>query len=104
MSSTVKEMNVKELKEWQNSGKDFQLIDVREQHEFDDANMDGELIPLGSIPEHIDKISTEKPVVVHCRSGKRSANAISYLQSNHGFDNLINLEGGIIAWQNDSQS
>ena len=98
MSSTIKEMNVTEFKEWQASGKDFQLIDVREQHEYDEANMDGLLIPLGTIPEHIDKIAKDKPVVIHCRSGKRSANAISYLQSNHDFDNLINLEGGILAW------
>ncbi len=100
MASTIKEINVAELREWQASGKDFQLIDVREQNEYDEAHMDGLLIPLGSIPENIDKISSDKPVVIHCRSGKRSANAISYLQSNHDLENLYNLEGGILAWQN----
>ena len=96
--STIKEITVQELNEWQKSGKDFQLIDVREQQEFDEANIDGQLIPLGSVPDHIDQFSKDKPVVVHCRSGKRSASAIQFLQQQHGYDNLYNLQGGILAW------
>lgn len=82
-------------------GADFQLIDVREPNEFDFANLNGELIPLGSVPENVEKFSKEKQVVVHCRSGKRSGDAILYLEQNHGFDNLYNLAGGILAWSDE---
>ncbi|HCX20948.1 MAG: NADH oxidase [Flammeovirgaceae bacterium] len=94
----MKEINVKELKEWMDSGEDFQLIDVREPNEFEVAEIGGELIPLATIPDNADKIAKDKKVVVHCRSGKRSANAIQFLEQQHGFDNLYNLEGGILAW------
>lgn len=96
--ATIKEITVQELKDWQESGKDFQLIDVREQHEYDEAQMGGTLIPLGTVMDNVDQFSKDKPVVVHCRSGKRSANAIHALQQSHGFENLHNLEGGILAW------
>lgn len=94
----MKTINVQELKALMDSGADFQLIDVREPAEFDAANLNGELIPLQTVPSNMDKFSKEKQVVVHCRSGKRSANAIMYLE-NQGFDNLYNLEGGILAWK-----
>ena len=94
----INEITVQELKALKSENKDFQLIDVREEHEADEFNIGGELIPLGTVPEHTDKIATDKTVVIHCRSGKRSANAIQYLQG-QGFDNLVNLEGGVLAWQ-----
>lgn len=94
----MKSIQVAELKELIDSKKEFQLIDVREKNEFEICNLDGLLIPLNSIPEHIEKINKDKMVVVHCRSGKRSASAISYLEQNFGFTNLYNLEGGILAW------
>lgn len=93
----VKEITVQQLKEWQDAKKDFQLIDVREQHEFDLVNLKGELIPLGDIPTSSDKINKEGDVVVHCRSGARSANAIIFLQE-QGYSNLYNLKGGILAY------
>ncbi len=94
----MKEITVQELKELQDSGADFQLIDVREQNEFDFANLGGELIPLGSVPQNVEKFDKVKQVVVHCRSGKRSGDAIHFLEQNHGFENLYNLKGGILAW------
>lgn len=97
----MKEISVKELKELRDSGADFQLIDVREQNEFDFANLGGELIPLGSVPQQVEKFDKEKQVVVHCRSGKRSGDAIHYLEQNHGFENLYNLKGGILAWSDE---
>lgn len=100
----VKEITVKELKEWQDSGKDFQLIDVREQYEYEFCNLAGELIPLGSILEHGEKIEKEKDVVVHCRSGQRSATAILQLQQQLGLTKLYNLKGGILAWSNEIDS
>lgn len=94
----MKEISVADLKKMIDGGEDFQLIDVREPNEYEVAEIGGELIPLATIPDNVDKISRDKKVVVHCRSGKRSANAIQFLEQQHGFDNLYNLEGGILAW------
>ena len=94
----MKEITVKELAELQQSGADLQLIDVREPHEVDIAEIGAELIPLASVPQNVDKFDREKQVVVHCRSGARSGNAIQWLEQNHGFTNLYNLKGGILAY------
>lgn len=94
----MKEVTVQELKKLIDSGADFQLIDVREPHEFDICNLNGELIPQGDIPGNVDKISKDKQVVIHCRSGARSGNMVQWLEKNHGYTNLYNLKGGILAW------
>jgi len=94
----MKEINVQELKELMDQSTDFQLIDVREQHEFKICNLNGELIPMGEIPHRVEKVSKDKQVVIHCRSGVRSADVIRYLEQNHGYDNLYNLVGGVLAW------
>lgn len=93
----VKEISVEELSQWKATKKDFQLIDVREAYEFDIANLEGTLIPLGEIEDHVNQIRSDVDVVVHCRSGKRSADAIIQLEK-LGFKNLYNLKGGILAW------
>ena len=95
--SQVKEITVKQLKEWQDNGKNFQLIDGREPHEHEFVNIGGELIPLSGVLNNREKISEENDVVVYCRSGMRSANAISALQE-LGHKNLYNLKGGILAY------
>ncbi len=94
----MKEISVQELKQLMDSKADFQLIDVREPHEFDEANINGHLIPLGEVLDRADEISKDKQVVVHCRSGKRSATAIQALEAQMGFTNLYNLKGGILAY------
>jgi sulfur-carrier protein adenylyltransferase/sulfurtransferase len=94
----VKEVTVQELNSLIIEGDDFQLIDVREPHEFAIANLGGELIPLDTVAAAANRISREKQVIVHCRSGVRSANAIRELESLFGFENLYNLKGGILAW------
>lgn len=94
----MKEVTVQELKALIDSNADFQLIDVREPHEYQIANIGGELIPLGQVEAQVDKFSRDKQVIVHCRSGARSGNAIAFLQQKYGFDNLYNLKGGILAW------
>jgi rhodanese-related sulfurtransferase len=96
----MKEISVQELKEKMDAGEDFQLIDVREDFEYETSNIGGVLIPLGGILIETDKIAKDKPVVVMCRSGKRSAAAIMQLEQ-HGFTNLTNLQGGILAWAQD---
>jgi rhodanese-related sulfurtransferase len=94
----MKEISVQELKQLIDNKKDFQLIDVREEYEYDEANINGELIPMGEVMDNLDKISKDKQVVIHCRSGKRSATVISALESQHSFTNLYNLKGGILAY------
>lgn len=96
--SIMKSVTVNDLKSMMENKEDFQLIDVRETFEFDEANMGGELIPLGEIPTRFAEITKDKKVVVHCKMGGRSANAIQFLEQNYGYDNLFNLEGGITAW------
>jgi adenylyltransferase/sulfurtransferase len=95
---TMKEVTVQELKALKDSKADFQLIDVREPHEYDICNLEGELIPQAEIPHNVDKIANNKQVIIHCRSGARSGNMVKWLESNHGFTNLYNLKGGILAW------
>jgi rhodanese-related sulfurtransferase len=93
----MQEITVQELKDKMDNGDDFQLIDVREDFEYETSNIGGLLIPLGGILIEADKVSKDKPVVVMCRSGKRSAAAIMQLEQK-GFTNLYNLQGGILAW------
>jgi rhodanese-related sulfurtransferase len=93
----MKEISVQELKEKLDNGDDFQLVDVREDFEYEMSNLGGILIPLGGILIETDKIDKNKQVVVMCRSGKRSAVAIMQLEA-QGFTNLYNLQGGITAW------
>ncbi len=97
-SLDMKEVTVQELQQLQKSGADFQLIDVREPHEYDICNLEGELIPQGDIPHNVDKISKDKKVIMQCRSGTRSGNMVQWLEKTHGFTNLYNLKGGILAW------
>ncbi|MCE2998129.1 MAG: ThiF family adenylyltransferase [Cyclobacteriaceae bacterium] len=94
----MKEVTVQELKELKDKDANFQLIDVREPHEVDICEIGGELIPQGDIPHNVDKISRDKQVIIHCRSGARSGNMVKWLETNHGFTNLYNLKGGILAW------
>lgn len=97
----MKEVTAQELQKMKASGENFQLIDVREPYEYDICNIDGELIPMSEIPTSVDRIAKDKKVVIHCRSGKRSGDMLLWLEKNHGFDNLYNLKGGILAWAKD---
>ncbi|NJN80811.1 MAG: rhodanese-like domain-containing protein [Anaerolineales bacterium] len=72
-------------------------MDVREPYEYEVSNLGGVLIPLSILSEKMDLISKEKQVIVHCKSGGRSAKAIAQLEA-LGFDNLWNLTGGIDAY------
>jgi adenylyltransferase/sulfurtransferase len=91
-------MSVQELKRKMDARDAFELIDVREPFEFEIARIDGaKLIPLGEIPEHANELDREQTLIVHCHSGRRSAQAVRLLKQ-HGFTNVYNLEGGIDAW------
>ena len=103
-NNKIKEVTVYDLKEWQEQGVDFQLIDVRQPYEYDIANLGGELIPQAELVQSLDKISKAKKVIVHCRSGKRSADAIRDLQNLGDFENLYNLKGGILEYSKEIDS
>jgi sulfur-carrier protein adenylyltransferase/sulfurtransferase len=91
-------MSAQELKRKIDAREPFELIDVREAFEYEIARIDGaKLIPLGEIAERVDELQRERPIVVHCHSGRRSAEAVRLLQQ-RGFANVYNLEGGIDAW------
>lgn len=94
----MKEISVQEFKQKIENGEDYQLIDVREEFEYEMSNLNGENIPLAGILIEAKKLSKNKPVIMQCRSGARSAAAIMQLEKQFGFDNLYNLKGGILAW------
>lgn len=93
----MKEITVQELKQKIDSKEDFQLIDVREPFEYEMSNLNGENIPLAGVTLEASKISKDKPVIMQCRSGARSAAALMQLEQ-LGYTNVYNLKGGILAW------
>ena len=94
----MKEITALEFKQKLDNNEDFQLIDVREPYEHEAANIGGELIPMGEIIGQPEKISRDKEVIIYCRSGNRSAVVINELEKRYGFTNLVNLKGGILAY------
>ena len=94
----MKEISVADLKAKMDNNEDFQLIDVRETYEVEIATINGLHIPMGEVMANLDKIATDKPVIVHCRSGQRSAAVVNALEQQTKQDNIFNLAGGILAW------
>jgi adenylyltransferase/sulfurtransferase len=97
----IKEITAKELKAIIDRKDKFVLVDVREPHEYQIAKIPGaRLIPLGEVAQRANELDTADDIVVHCRTGVRSAKAIGVLQK-MGFKRLRNLKGGILAWSQD---
>src|SRR5437870_10036078 len=95
---TIPAISAHELKRKLDAHEAFALIDVREPFEYEIARIYGaKLIPLAEIAERTEELQREQPIVVHCHSGTRSAQAVRLLQQ-RGFSNVYNLEGGIDAW------
>ncbi|MBE8721423.1 rhodanese-like domain-containing protein [Sphingobacterium pedocola] len=94
----MKEVTVQELKSMMDRNEEFQLIDVRESFEYEVSHLNGLNIPLSGVVIEAEKISKDIPVIVQCRSGKRSAQAVMLLEQ-EGYTNLSNLKGGILAWK-----
>lgn len=94
----MKSISVQELKQLKSSSTPFQLIDVRELNESVICSLGGQLIPMNEIPSRINEISKDIQVIVYCRAGMRSASVIQYLEHASDFENLYNLEGGILDW------
>jgi molybdopterin/thiamine biosynthesis adenylyltransferase/rhodanese-related sulfurtransferase len=100
VSSEIPEMTPKELKTRLDRGDDLFILDVREPHEYQICNLRGHLIPLGDLPKRISELDSSREIVAHCRSGKRSADAVQFL-SMAGFRKVWNLKGGILAWSDE---
>ena len=93
------DISVEELKERIDKGEALNLIDVREQWEFDEANIGAKLIPLQTLPNRLAELEPlkEQEILIHCRSGKRSDSAKKFLEQN-GYKNVRNVIGGIEAY------
>jgi sulfur-carrier protein adenylyltransferase/sulfurtransferase len=101
-AETLEEMTATELKWRLNAGADLQLIDVREPHEYEIAQIPGtKLIPLGDVVKRKDEIDETRTTVVNCKGGVRSAKAIRDLRESGFQGKLINLKGGIGAWSDE---
>jgi len=94
---TVPEIEPRELKARLDRGDNVFILDVREPHEVQICSLNGYLIPLGDIPRRASELDSAREIVVHCRSGKRSAEAVDFLRK-AGFRKIWNLKGGILAW------
>ena len=94
----VPEITVEELKKKLDAKEDILVLDVREPHELEICRLEGtKEIPLGDLETRFAELDKEKELIVHCRSGGRSAKAVAFLKSK-GYDKAVNLAGGILAW------
>ena len=93
----IPEISVTEFKQRLDNGDDLFVLDVREPHEYQICHLNGHLIPLNDLPNRVSELDSAREMVVHCRSGQRSAQAVLFLQQS-GFDKVSNLAGGILAW------
>lgn len=93
------DITCREVKNRLEKGDKFHFIDVREEWEYEEANIGATLIPLGDLPGRISEIESmkEEEVIVHCKSGARSGRAKKFLNA-QGFTNVRNMEGGITAY------
>ncbi|MFY9528735.1 MAG: molybdopterin-synthase adenylyltransferase MoeB [Candidatus Acidiferrales bacterium] len=99
-TTSVPEITPRELKARLDHGDDLFILDVREPHEYQICNLGGALIPLGDIPKRVNELDSSREIVAHCRSGKRSAEAVEFLRK-AGFRKVWNLKGGILAWSDE---
>jgi sulfur-carrier protein adenylyltransferase/sulfurtransferase len=98
--TNIPEITAKELKSRLDRGDDLYILDVREPHEYQISNIHGHLIPLGELPRRVHELDSSREIVAHCRSGKRSAEAVEFLEK-AGFRKIWNLKGGILAWSDE---
>lgn len=93
------DITCQEVKNRLENGEKFNFVDVREEWEHEEQNIGAQLIPLGELPTRIEEIEGMKneELIVHCKSGARSGRAKKFLIS-QGFQNVRNMEGGIIAY------
>ncbi len=93
-----KEIDPGQAKELIDGSKDLVLLDVREQHEYDRAHIDGvQLVPLGELPQRQEEIPTDKPILCICAGGVRSEKAARFLLAN-GYSDVTNMSEGMRGW------
>jgi adenylyltransferase/sulfurtransferase len=98
--TNVPEITAPELKARLDKGDDIYVLDVREPHEYQICNINGHLIPLGELPQRVHELDSSREIVAHCKSGKRSAQAVEFLRG-AGFRKISSLKGGILAWSDE---
>jgi adenylyltransferase/sulfurtransferase len=101
MTTGIPEITPRDLKARLDKGDDLFILDVREPHEVQICKLaNGHLIPLGDLPRRAAELDKSREIVAYCRSGRRSADAVDYLQRS-GFNKIWNLKGGILAWSDE---
>ena len=97
-TSSLPEISPQELKQKLDANESVLLLDVREPSEYDIVHLeDAQLIPLNTLPHHVDSLPSDQEIIVYCHHGQRSLYAVAYLQQN-GFNDAKNLIGGIDQW------
>ncbi|HUY80721.1 MAG TPA: molybdopterin-synthase adenylyltransferase MoeB [Acidobacteriaceae bacterium] len=96
----IPQMTPVQLKNRLDNNDNLFVLDVRERHEYQIANLGAKLIPLGDLPARVGELEKEREIVIHCRSGARSQRAAEFLAQN-GFAKVWNLAGGILKWSDD---
>ena len=92
------EISPKELKSKLDAGENITVIDVREAWELEKGKLAGIVhIPMNDVPNEMDRIPMDTPVVIMCKSGNRSSQVTDWLIG-QGYDNVLNLTGGITRW------
>jgi len=97
VSMKIPEIQPEELKRRLDARENVFVLDVREPYEYQICNIHGHLIPLGDLPTRVHELDSSREIVVHCKSGARSAKAVDFLRQS-GFKRAKNLTGGILAW------
>jgi adenylyltransferase/sulfurtransferase len=96
----IPQISVKDLKARRDAGEDIFLLDVREPYEVQIAQIGGTVIPQNDVPQRLAEIPRDREIVVHCRSGARSQRIAEFLKQS-GYQNVVNLAGGILAWSDE---
>lgn len=99
-ATAVPEITPRELRARLDRNDGVFILDVREPHEYQICNLNGYLLPLGELPRRVHELDSSREIVAHCRSGKRSAEAVEFLRK-AGFRKVWNLKGGILAWSDE---
>ena len=97
MINGIPQITAQELKRRLAAGEDIFILDVREPHEYQAANLGAKLIPMNEVPQRLGELDGAREIVVHCHAGARSQRVAEFLQQ-AGFAKVCNLTGGILAW------
>ncbi len=92
-------LTASEINHKKNKGDSITIIDIREPYEVEIASIDSIKIPMGDIENHIEELKKMNQIVLMCRSGKRAESVANWLESEHGMEQVIVMEGGICKWK-----